>query len=468
MEEPINRQITHLRKSGDLQAAWDLGCPAVQENPNDNYLKGSFFWVCYAFLKQIEEGIKNRSEKNNGNYTPNETELERINFYLDWIVWLNIPPGGFEYRSLLLLFQKNLESIPKLISVLLKIYNNLFDEEDRVPYINDKGESPSLMLKFARKVAKAWMEKEEVRQMDTENLLALFKFVRNECKDRQQIIWLDYDEAKCLIMAGKLAQAREFIIPVLLKKQNESWAWGALAATYRKEDPAIAITLFCKALTHTHDEKFALPLLKGLAPLLAANGQLAVASMCVRSAIDCYVNNGWKVKPELEKLSAQAWYDNSVNTSELSQYYKVHSEGAVDFLHGPSEQYVAIISSVHQSGKGFDAYNSRTKKFGVRLSLFKSKNKPKAGDYVQITLSASNQEVISAEPCVSIQLDDVSTETGELRMAAGGFGFVNDCFIPPYLITEGVAGKQVNVTKVYDFNKKKSQYSWKGIKLDYQ
>ena len=467
MTEQTFQAINRHRKSGALQEAWDLGLPAVQENPSDRYLKGAFFWVCYDFLKQVEGGIKERAQKNSGNYTPNFSELERINFYLDWIVWLNIPTGGFEYRSLLLLFQKNLESVPKLVSLLLQVHNNLFDAEDKIPYQSDKGESPSLMLKFARKVAKSWMDHDEIRQLDIESLLALFDYIKKECQDKQHIIWLDYDEAKCLIMAGRLIQAREFIIPVLLKKQTESWAWGALAATYRKESPTTAIKLFCKALCHAGDEKFSLPLLRGIAPLLAANGQLAAASMCVRSAIDCYVSNGWKIKPELEKLSTQAWYDNSVNTSELSQYCQVHSEGAVDLLHGPSEQCVAIILSVHQSGKGFDAYINRTKKIGVRLRLFKGKSKPKAGDYVRITLSASNQDVISAEPCEFIKLDDVSTEAGELRVAEGGFGFVNDCFIPPYLITEGDAGRHVNVTKVYDFNKKKNQYSWKGITLDF-
>ena len=67
-----------------------------------------------------------------------------------------MPPGGFEYRSLLLLFQQNLETIPRLVLLLSRFGVDIFDKEegDNRPYQGEKGESPSLMLKFARKTAK--------------------------------------------------------------------------------------------------------------------------------------------------------------------------------------------------------------------------------------------------------------------------------------------------------------------------
>ena len=212
MDEQPFRKINRLRKAGKLQDAWDFGCPAVQESPNDVYLKGAFFWICYDYLKQVQAPIKERAQQNSGNFNPDLHELERINFLLDWVIWLNIPLGGFEHRSLLLLFQKNLECIPKLVMFLVQFGASLFEDEDKIPYQGEKGESASLILKFARKVAKAWMENDEVRQIEIDQLVILLDQARNEGQDIKNMIWLDYDEAKCLIMAGRFEQARQFIL----------------------------------------------------------------------------------------------------------------------------------------------------------------------------------------------------------------------------------------------------------------
>ncbi len=465
MDEQLSQQVTRLRKSGQLMEAWDIACPAVQQNPNDTYLKGAFFWVCYGYLKETVAPLKERAQGNGSNYAPNHAELERINFLLDWIIWLEIPAGGYEYRSLLLLFQKNLESVPKLVLLLAKFGADLFNEEDKQPYQGEKGESPSLMLKYTRKVAKAWVAFEEVRQISVEQLLMMFDLVRSQAKDKQHLIWLDYDEAKCLIMAGRFEQAREFVIPVLQKKQTESWAWGALAATYRKQDVVVAITLFAKGLCCAHDEKFALPLLKGLAPLLAGSGHIAEASMCVQRAMNCYESNGWKIKSDLEKLCTQPWFDASVGSGDLGVFLERESATAMDLLHGPSEQCVAIISNVHQSGKGFHAYRDQARSYSVRLGLYKSKDQPKPGEYVRLTLGAKDEAVITVEPCNAEVLRDVGFEQGEIRVAAKGFGFVNDTFVPPHLIGEGADGQLVNIVKIMDFDKTKNKPAWKAIAL---
>jgi tetratricopeptide (TPR) repeat protein len=465
MDEQPFRKINTLRKAGKLQDAWDFGCPAVQENPNDTYLKQAFFWVCFDYLKQVQAPIKERAQQNNGNFNPNSNELERINFLLDWVIWLNIPPGGIEHRNLFLVFQKNLECIPKLVLFLVQFGSSLFEDKDKIPYQGEKGESPSLILKFARKVAKAWMQNEEVRQIKIDQLLMLLDQARNEGQDIKNMIWLDYDEAKCLIMAGRLEQARQFILPVLRKKQTESWAWGALAATYREENTDTAIVLFCKGLSHARDEKFSLPLLKGLAPLLAGSGHAAEASMCVRRAVNCYEDNGWKIKANLENLASQSWFDNEVNPSDLAGFVESKSQSAMDLLHGPSEQCVAIVSNIHQSGKGFEAYRDEKHSYAVRLGLYKAKAPPKAGTYIRLTLSAEDSSVISAVPCDAVAMRDVGFEHGEIKVTGKGFGFVNGVFVAPHLIEAKIDGQLVSIIKIMGFNKSKNKTSWEAITL---
>ena len=57
MDEQPFRKINRLRKAGKLQDAWDFGCPAVQESPNDIYLKGAFFWVPRRYFPLNISGV---------------------------------------------------------------------------------------------------------------------------------------------------------------------------------------------------------------------------------------------------------------------------------------------------------------------------------------------------------------------------------------------------------------------------
>jgi hypothetical protein len=63
-------------------------------------------------------------------------------------------------------------------------------------------------------------------------------------------------------------------------------------------------------------------------------------------------------------------------------------------------------------------------------------------------------------------MTDVKSEAGELEVTEKGFGFVNDTFIPPSLIEDGMGGKRVSILKVLDFDKSKNRPGWKAISLE--
>jgi tetratricopeptide (TPR) repeat protein len=465
MDEQVFQTINRLRKAGDLDQAWEVGCPAVQESPNDQYLKSAFFWVCYAYLKEVQNKIKSRAESRNGDHTPNHEELDRINFLLDWILWLNIPLDEYNYRSLLLTFQANLESLPKLVLLLARYSDGLFLIEDKQPYVNEKGESPSLMLKFSRKVAKAWMQNEAVRELSIDEIRALFSRTRAEASDTQQQIWLDYDEAKCLIMAKRFEQARECALAVLKRKQTESWAWGALATTYRVDDPGAAVILFSKALLCAQDDVFALPTLKGFAPILASQGFTNEASMCVKRAVNCYIENGWNIKSDLEKLMNQAWYNPDADIKELAPFIERHAAGALGYLFGEREVRMGVVQNLHKSGKGFHAYLDRNTSVSVRLGVYQAKEPPAPGDFIALTLAKEDRSVIEAKPTEAVEMDDVGFIEGNLSVKEKGFGFVEDTFVPPFLIQEGMDSLPVRVLRVMDFDKSKNKHGWKALKI---
>ena len=75
-EQPF-RTVTNLRKAGNLQEAWNAGFAALEQTPQDAYLKGALFWVCYEYIKQQQEAITKRSG-GSGNVRPSDFEFVKI------------------------------------------------------------------------------------------------------------------------------------------------------------------------------------------------------------------------------------------------------------------------------------------------------------------------------------------------------------------------------------------------------
>lgn len=469
MPESPAQALTRLRKAGELTDAWNLAEAAIRENPDDIYLKQAVFWVCYAFLKNIQDGIKRRA-KDNDNFNPTPFELNKINKYLNAIRWLNIPSGGniCAYRLLFIMFQKNLKAIPEL-AMLLLTHEPVFDvgkdeNNDNEPYVTDNGESPSLMLKFARAIAAAWLDSEVVHDFGADHIIELIKKTKLSVKDEKNIIWLDYDAAKLLITSAQFNLAREFVIPVLKKKNTESWAWAALAATYRKESPDIAIKLFCEGICHTHDAKFSLKSYKSLASLLVTKGLVNEASMCVKKIVAIYNQEGWRIKSDLEDLMASDWYDDSVDVSFLGAFAKTQAEGAKVYLYGETNWEIGVVKSLHASGKGLDVYLNKDCTKSVRKTLFSERKLPVPGKFVKIAISEDG-EVVSATQSNPVEMKDVGFGIGTLKVNAKGFGFVDDAFVPPNLIKAELNGRSVQFVKIQEFDKTKGSFGWKVITL---
>lgn len=463
--ERVFQTINRLRKSSDLDQAWAIGVEEVQKNPQDNYLKGAFFWVCYDYLKAIQNRIVERG-KPSKNFHPQKHEAEKISQYLDWIIWLQLPASGFEYPRLLFLFRQNAECFPQLIHLILNHQLAVFDDEARSPFPTEKGEVPSLLLNYARKLGQYWINSSNRADLDLEAILDFMDVAKSVCKDTQHKIWLDYDQAKCFVLARKYERARELVIPILRRKQRESWAWGALASTYRASDPDAAVCLYAQGINCAHEDSFALPLLNALALLLNSKGLNAEASMCLKRSIACYENNGWKIKDDLQKLVAAPWYDHNVDINQLNSRLKQFSNDANNYLHGKIVTRVGLVVAIHQSKKGCNVYLAPNHIISVPMVTIKGK-KPAVGDYLVIDTAENNIDgnIISATISESVALRGIDTLSGELRVTDKGFGFVDDIFIPPHLIGEGLGGEVVEVLCYIDLDKKKGVLGKKAAKI---
>ena len=224
---------------------------------------------------------------------------------------------------------------------------------------------------------------------------------------------------------------------------------------------------FARGIVSAHDVTFSLRLLQGMIPLLLANQQQAEASMCLKTAIAAYQVHGWKLKQELEQLSMQSWYDSGVNEKQLEPFLNSISHDALDYLHGPIKKVVVLVENIHKSGKGFQVFVNKSISLSVRIGVHKDKQKPQAGDYVELSVVSvdGNLEAVASSPAKPVDMEDVSYIEGKLKITQKGFGFVEDTFVSPVVIGNIKNESQVRAQRILSWDKSKSRYNWKAIKL---
>ncbi|MDM4222868.1 hypothetical protein QTP17_29625 [Klebsiella pasteurii] len=90
-----------------------------------------------------------------------------------------------------------------------------------------------------------------------------------------------------------------------------------------------------------------------------------------------------------------------------------------------------------------------------------------AGDYVELSVASvdGNKEVVASSSSKQVDMADVSYVEGTLRIAPKGFGFVEDTFVPPFVIGNLKNETKVRALRIMSWDKSKARHNWKAIKL---
>ena len=462
-----NQKVTALKKEGKWREAWIYGKAELDKNPRDEYLRNALAWLCYEKLKQIQGQIDQRPEWER---SPTERETADCNKLLAFVDDLGPAPPDNDFYGPLVGYHLREYGYhyENLIKLILKHGESFFAEDDFVPYQGEKYESPSQLVKVARLVAKSWLKYRREWGLEIDPVLELLEFAEQHAQDKNKV-WVEYDHAKCLVVAGRLGEARQHALRVLSRKRTDGWAWAALAATYRKEDKDAAIACFCKALSIDQDPPFTIPQRKGLIVLFRENQDFDKASMLLKSLVAIYNDKGWRLKTDIEELLAMDWYDASVDEEGLAGYISSKVVEAEKLLYGDATTKFAIVDRIHGSGKGFNAFVSADQKYPVRKGVMTDKRLPSLGQWVRLSIAKASdgeEDIVAASPANEQQSEDVKRSAGVLRVNPKGFGFVDETFISNDLVNSAWDQQEVMVTQIWDNKPKTDEKSWRGIKLD--
>lgn len=464
MSNEIFGEIRELKQQGNYVAAWETGYAVFQNDTHNTFLRTSLFWVCYAAIKAVQEPILNRQNK-----APNSDEADTVNAWISCIgsLKLEVPCDELDFRFFNL-FKGCGQHYHTYIQMLSYLGHRLLRPDDLKPFKTERGEYPSLAVRLARQASKAWLQHHKEWDLNLEDILNLLRYADDRALDRDKM-WLKYDISKCLVSVNRFDEAREAALTLIKRKMSESWAWGALADTYTKEDPEAAITCYCKGIIEAFEPPFCIPMYFGLAQLFSLANNVDLASSSLSRLIEIYNANGWKLKPEHDALVQEPWFDASaIERTDFDAEIKARAKNALQYATGKLVVESGIVDSHHRSGKGCSIYIDVGRKVSARKGVFSNKELPSVGTWVELKVASDGEkpDVIEARKIEQKKNDKVQTIFGSLRLNPKGFGFVEDVFIAPHLLTGFEDNENIEAIKVWDIDPKKGKPSWRAIKVN--
>ena len=243
-----NQQVTTLRKSGRLNDALSFGLNALQNNPNDTYLKGALAWVYYEFIKNDALKLKKLVEKspNNSAKQPLVQQIHR-NSQAYYRLQLSLPDlAGSNIMRVLTTVGSHL---PFFAAWCTWFGVDGFSEGDFSFFATEKANLSSLFTRVARELV-AWRVQPENNTNEADNTIRLFldTAIRNAREDQANKVWLYRDLSKFHLRRGEYQKAKESLRPVLKAKSRDFWIWGDLAQITEHTSVDMAISCLCQAL----------------------------------------------------------------------------------------------------------------------------------------------------------------------------------------------------------------------------
>ncbi|HDR04125.1 MAG TPA: hypothetical protein ENN84_02620 [Candidatus Marinimicrobia bacterium] len=498
-------EITELRKSGQLKAAYELAKTKIQNEADNHYLKSEFGWVLWEYLKQ------NRGYQQRDTFLKILEELLQLNLpdfdtmLGNQVVFQAVPlmweAGNKKEadRELILKMLRKLARLPMSIpgeaySALLKTaVRHLENGADQMRFIEwwnleqnlqhidfqkehyQERKLPSLAERAASAVYKNLTQADANGNAlyDKTILQKYLRWFETLAPKHPEMEYLSYYISKLKLLLGDTEGELERILPFIRKKRNATWAWHHLAQFC--PDAHGKKACLAKGLTIRAQESFYVTLRLDLAKILIAEKAYPQAKFEIEKILKLYQQEGWNLKMQLQQLSSAKWFQET--EAAKSNPYKDWANKAETLLISDAPQIFGIIVSLNYQKKQAQLILSGRKVAYADFRLFAGKTEP--GDrylftvkkmqgkngvwYKALASTPTNQET---DP----EIEHSFTEKLQLKENQKGdkFAIAGDTYIPPALLEKQhfKDGEAVKGLAVAHFNSQKQQWGWQAISIE--
>lgn len=431
---------------------------------------------------------RNYSQNNSRNNNPGNIDGGKVIQLLRLYGRLNRhPQPSLLHSNILRHAVKASEVLPDFISFVCWWNPEFLMEQDykRYQLQNSDKVFDSLVEKLIKALYKAALKSNSAdKNRNTERIEFAARFIES-CLDKfSDQEWFPYYYAKLLIKQGKTEQSREFFISVARQKQNEFWAWEALADTFESTDRSASIACLCRALScPLNDESFAVNVHRKLGYLLKDTGEYQRAKAEFQRVISIRESNGWKISQDILNIQNQAWFMETESSSDNHRFYRSHSGTAEELINKGISWIDGNISAHLKATDTRKAtttviYRDENNSNHNYKVFFKTASFPAVADLpvgspvkIQLITVRDRQKIFAIDKRDGKSWDILPKKefSGKIRLIEGGsgrFGFIEDIYIPGHLIRPDISNHDsLFGISISEWNENRKTYGWKAITL---
>ena len=514
-------EINQLRKSGELQKAYDLILPYVQAHQKDEDAIICFGWVMYDYLKQTENNIDLYCEKLdlfNTNaqlnfYSHNEF-MDTLNKSLFWSIrkvaqkselFANKVFEPFiklcgNNRNILekrfILAKEEPDPARLLTQVLREKLNEAnyvelmrligFDWFDHIDYRCSTFKDTQGEVIEIRPLAERILNSHAKKMIDRDTFFSesevndYITILEREISKNPNYEWLPYYKIKLLIKNNRKQEALNDLTEFARRRSGDFWVWGLLSDVVSGDE---IFQCLCKGLLCRAKQDMLVGLQEKIIPYLLERNLHSNAKFELDACLKTRENKGWAVPATLKKWENENWYHHAMsveNRDELIKYakeaekiiYRTISFTDIFVKHVNMEK--CIVNFVYLA-------ESKT-----MTGLFKSSARSiKEGYFYTDSLEAN--VVWESNQAYKVKMMEDSKQHNLFRIygvASGDkefslkfiqsgkgyvekedrnpFAFVKDDYIPAKLVQQHklTDGDEIEYEKKKQFNKKKNKWGW--------
>jgi len=490
------KEVKELRISGHLPEALEMAKEDLEKDPDNLWNKRSISWVYYAYLKHYQE-TNNLDAYIKTIKDINQLELpETEKMLFDSIAW-SMGKLLFNYSGI----------TPYHLDVL-------FDHIQAM-YFSKPGDAYSFLIKAFKKQAKNWnrfydlfvwwgadhFQKKDFEQFVTEdgkklmaNAEGIYIAVASELltppvdrtkieqfipviaaltKTHPEMQYPVYYYAKLLLELGNKKKFLTTFIPFARKKKRDFWVWDLLSEAFDSGSDEY-MSCLCRSLSCGAPDKFTLNVREKLAILLENKEIFSEAKFEYKKVLVTRQKEGWILKDKHHGWQKKPWWNNTIETKSNRKLYDANTDVAESLLYTDMPEEIIVIEKVNKDKSVLNFVVSKEKSgFASYRNL---KVKPEVGGIYKVRFDKKEDTKSNFYKILSIRLSNAQPQSDIYREVNGvvkikegnSFGFVNNVFIPPQILTTYKLknGNSIKGVALQTYNSKRKAWGWNIIKIN--
>lgn len=492
-------EITNLRRTGQLEAALTMAIQEAEANPGlmwpklemgwiyDAYCKqyaanGDFERFCQTFDSLIELGVLEDNKLSNTlcwrlfamakNVNIGQLGVPACDRLADMASALHPTKPSKEYSMLLKAMHRMYKQYGwKGYSMFLDNWGwDNFDVEDYAPFVMDDGHK---VMAFVEQVYNAYTKELLVAKQTNHpeansHIEAHIERLSALIDSHPEYQYPSQCVAKLLLSIGEKSEAREKIIPFVVRKKRDFWAWELLANA--SCDANERFSCYCKALSCRADNKFTGRLRYAAAQEFARMGYMAEAKRELEIVVETYRNEGWRLPEPIQDVVSSPWFSQTVAAHNNVKFYREHCGLAESVLLSGKPEMIIVITQVNNDKKMANFMSQGFKQGFFSFGKMERGLPIKCGSVLRCRMESSDDNfytVYTASVVSSSEYDGVLVKkySGTIRKNPAGFAIVEGTYVPAKVISGIEDGTIVEGQAIPSFDRKKGKWSWSACSV---